>query len=83
MATHSSIPAWRIPLAEEPGPLQSKGWQRVGHDRETEHIIQFLRGYKAYRYNFMASPHYFNMSLNWSNFGMDELRGNNSIISIS
>ena len=27
MATHSSIPAWRIPWAEEPG-----GLQRVGHD---------------------------------------------------
>ena len=25
MATHSSIPAWRIPWAEEPGGLQSKG----------------------------------------------------------
>jgi len=25
MATHSSILAWRIPLAEEPGMLQSMG----------------------------------------------------------
>ena len=32
MATHSSILAWRIPWTEEPGGLQSKGWQRVGHD---------------------------------------------------
>ena len=32
MATHSSIPAWRIPVTEEPGGLQSKGSQRVGHD---------------------------------------------------
>ena len=32
MATHSSIPAWRIPLTEEPGKLQSTGSQRVGHD---------------------------------------------------
>ena len=32
MATHSSILAWRIPWAEEPGGLQSKGLQRVGHD---------------------------------------------------
>ena len=29
MATHSSILAWRIPLTEEPGRLQSIGWQRV------------------------------------------------------
>jgi len=32
MATHSSILAWRIPWPEEPGGLQSTGWQRVGHD---------------------------------------------------
>ena len=31
MATHSSILAWRIPLTEEPGRLQSTGSQRVGH----------------------------------------------------
>jgi len=28
-ATHSSIPAWRIPWTEEPGGLQSMGSQRV------------------------------------------------------
>ena len=32
MATHSSIPAWRIPWTEEPGRIQSIGLQRVGHD---------------------------------------------------
>ena len=32
MATHSSILAWKIPWTEEPGGLQSKGSQRVGHD---------------------------------------------------
>ena len=33
MATHSSIPAWRIPWTEEPGELQqSMGLQRVGDD---------------------------------------------------
>ena len=30
MATHSSILAWKIPWMEEPGGLQSMGWQRVG-----------------------------------------------------
>ena len=30
MATHSSILAWRIPRAEEPGGLPSTGSQRVG-----------------------------------------------------
>ena len=32
VATHSSILAWRIPWTEEPGGLQPKGSQRVGHD---------------------------------------------------
>ena len=32
MATHSGIPAWRIPWTEEPGGLQSMGSQRVRHD---------------------------------------------------
>ena len=32
MATHSSIPAWRIPWTEEPGRLQYMESQRVGYD---------------------------------------------------
>ena len=32
MATHSSIPARRIPWTEEPGRLQSMGLQRGRHD---------------------------------------------------
>jgi len=32
MATYSSILAWKIPWTEEPGGVQSMGWQRVGHD---------------------------------------------------
>ena len=32
MATHSGIPAWRIPWTEEPGGLQSMGSQRLRHD---------------------------------------------------
>ena len=31
-ATHTSTLAWSIPWREEPGRLQSMGWQRVGHD---------------------------------------------------
>ena len=30
MATHSSTLAWKIPWTEEPGRLQSIGFQRVG-----------------------------------------------------
>ena len=45
MTTHSSILAWRIPGVEEPGGLQSKGSQRVGHDWSdlacsTQHLSQ-------------------------------------------
>ena len=32
MAIHSNTLAWKIPWTEEPGRLQSMGWQRVGHD---------------------------------------------------
>ena len=32
MATHSSVLAWRIPGAVEPGGLPSMGSQRVRHD---------------------------------------------------
>ena len=32
MATHSSTLAGKIPWIEEPGGLQSRGLQRVGHD---------------------------------------------------
>ena len=28
MATHSSILTWKIPSTEEPGRLQTMGWQR-------------------------------------------------------
>ena len=35
MATHSIIPAWRIPWTEQSG-LQSMGSQRVRHDLATE-----------------------------------------------
>ena len=33
MATHSIIPAWRIPRTKKPGGLQSKGLKGVGHNR--------------------------------------------------
>ena len=33
VATHSSILAWRTPWTEEPVGLQSKGSQRVRHNR--------------------------------------------------
>ena len=42
MATHSSILAWEIPQAEEPGGLQSTGSQRVGHEWATKQQQEVL-----------------------------------------
>ena len=39
MATHPSVLAWEIPWTEEPGGLQFKGLQEVGHDLVTEHAV--------------------------------------------
>ena len=36
METHYSIHAWEIPWTEEPGGLQSMGFQRVRHDWATK-----------------------------------------------
>ena len=52
MATHSSILAWEMPWAEEPGGLQSMGSQRVRHNLTTKSISHSLnsRVYHAIRY---------------------------------
>ena len=42
MATHSSIPAWEIPWTEEPGRLQSMGWQKAGLSLATEYTTPLL-----------------------------------------
>ena len=42
MATRSSLLAWRTPWKEEPGGLQSMGWQRVRHDWATEFQLPVL-----------------------------------------
>ena len=42
MATHSSIPAWRIPRTEEPGGLRSTGTQRVRHDLDMTLLTQTI-----------------------------------------
>ena len=43
MAIHYSILAWRISWTEEPGGLQSMGFQRVGHNWATEHIVKWRK----------------------------------------
>ena len=52
-ATHSSILAWRIAWTEEPGRLQSRGSQRVGHNwaikhTHTEHLMPVKRFRSCY-----------------------------------
>ena len=51
MATHSSTLAWKIPWTEEPGRLQSMGWQRVGHDWATS--LHFKGGKKIKSYKIL------------------------------
>ena len=46
MATHSSTLAWRIPWTEEPGRLQSFGWQIVRHDRACMHESGIISNYR-------------------------------------
>ena len=42
MATHSIIPAWKILWMEEPGRLQSMGWQRV-YLEYTLYILRYIK----------------------------------------
>ena len=45
MATHSSIPAWKIPWTEEPGGLQSMGLQKrhdLATDKQQEECYQMV-----------------------------------------
>ena len=57
MATHSSILAWEIPWTEETGGLQSKGWQRVGHDLATKHSTQVLRSMNLSCYKLLVKTY--------------------------
>ena len=50
MSTYSSILAWRIPMTEEPGRLQSIGWQRVWHDwSDLAHTQAHMHMYISWR----------------------------------
>ena len=67
MATHCSIPAWRIPWTEEPDGLQSMGSQRV------EHWATFIYRFTSFLFAFLlifllSSFHFFFFSvlLVWS-----------------
>ena len=51
MTTHSSILAWEISWAEEPGGLESMGSQRVGQDRACTRT----KGWNFYLLNLAAA----------------------------
>ena len=59
MTTHSRILAWRIPGTEEPGRLQSKGFQRVRHNWVTNtrinHYLAILRNTSCYPLGFPSA----------------------------
>ena len=72
MATHSSIPAWRIPWTEEPGRPQSMGSPGVRHDLATkrwnileldngEDCIVFTPLFYVLQVNFMVCELYLNL----------------------
>ena len=42
MATHSSILAWKIPLTEEPGGLQSMGSQKSDMNEQLNQVLTKL-----------------------------------------
>ena len=55
IATHSSILAWKIERAEEPGKLQSTGLQRVRHSRYARRQKLFM-GHDAVASNVHQPP---------------------------
>ena len=53
----SSILVWKIPWTEEPGELQSMGWQRVRHDWVNEHTQETLSSLAVNNPHSSTSPH--------------------------
>ena len=55
-----SILAWKIPWMENPGRLQSKGWQRTWHDTtEQEHACK--RNTQTHKIAFFSSAYCFSV----------------------
>ena len=62
MATHPSVPAWRIPWTEESGGLWSVGWQRIGHDWSNSacmHACRWLKKRWLIGYNWYLCEYHF------------------------
>ena len=63
MATHSSVPAWRMPRTGKPGGLPSMGLHRAGHDWSD--LAAAAKGEGLHGFYLVCSPWYFAVSLNW------------------
>ena len=48
MAIHSNILAWRIPWIEEPGSLQSRGWQKSDMTEGTYQVHKYIKVFKIF-----------------------------------
>ena len=57
MATHSSIPAWKMSWTEEPCGLQSMGLQKVGHDCATDTYTRFVIAFLPRSKRLLISSH--------------------------
>ena len=58
IATHSSVPAWRIPGMGKPGGLPSMGLHRVRHDRSDLAAAAAV-------FNCMTIPHFVTLLFCW------------------
>ena len=72
MAAHSSVLVWRFPWVEEPGGLQSMGWQKVGHDSASnffhyllEALIRFSHFVLLKRATVLNMPAHASLYLVW------------------
>ena len=74
LATHSNILAWEIPWTEEPGRLQSIGWQRVRHNWVTitfNYNFNYYKSTISFRNNIQHSVH--RVFSKWFAFGFKSL----------
>ena len=62
VAIHSSLFAWEIKWTEEPGGLQFKGLQRVGHNLATKQPL-YINAIKDRKLNSTACLDYFLLSI--------------------
>ena len=82
MATHSSILAWKSPRTEEPGVVQSRSVQTVGHDLATELQCLFIpRGFPpSFPLTFQCISGFLIRNLNSDLLGLSPFQSLSSVI---